>query len=147
MCCSKKRFECHCGKKWHWNGATASLAAFGTSGICHLWVAYFTFGRGVLRAWVFFLVQVPWIVLENSVFPCLGRSSSNNNNNPCLSEMLRRVVTSFFFASLPIYAGLFIESYPQWLAKSDPRVLKLPFLWDTPQWLMTKLDIQQEHWR
>ena len=99
--------------------AGASLAAFFTSGVLHSWVAHFTFGRGVVRASLFFVSQAVWIYIVE------GHSSYRNGIPP----ILKAVGTIFFFyATAWLCVGLFVEAMPDWLNKNPQMVPDLPFV-------------------
>ena len=55
---------------------TASLAAFFVSGVLHSHVAYFAFGRGVLKACLFFVTHHYLIQLEKKLVP--GRNDTRS---------------------------------------------------------------------
>mmetsp|Transcript_4469 Transcript_4469/g.8091 ORF Transcript_4469/g.8091 Transcript_4469/m.8091 type:complete len:191 (-) Transcript_4469:510-1082(-) len=120
---------------------SASLAAFAMSGVLHSWVAYVTFGQGIVRACAFFVIQVPWIAMEQSYA---------KEVKMFLPKMVRWVLTfGFFFATLPLYAGLFVDGYPKWLENNNPSlsVPKVPILGEVSQFLMTAFGIDSQYSR
>ncbi|CAB9500067.1 expressed unknown protein [Seminavis robusta] len=117
--------------------STASLAAFAVSGILHSWVAYFMFGRGLIRACVYFVIQNPWITFE--------RSDTYKNLPRFVGGFLSLL---FFIGTMPIYGGLFVEGYPTMFEKNDESVPRdLPFLSNVSQWCLENLlHVQPEYW-
>jgi hypothetical protein len=81
----------------------ASLATFFVSGILHSHVAYFTFGRGVVKACLFFVVHHYLIQLEKRVVP---------TDWP---RLVRGPITLLLMlSSFPLYLGLFVDAMPDW---------------------------------
>jgi hypothetical protein len=90
----------------------AITATFAVSGVLHAWVAYFTFGRGVVRAFVFFLLQVPGILLERKFL----------SKVPVFVKLCWTM--AYLLATTPLYLGLFVENYAEWLELNDPGIPK-----------------------
>ena len=106
----------------------STLAAFGVSGILHSWVSYITFGKGVVRAFAFFVVQVPWIIIERRFL-----SSVPTLIKRCLTRM-------FLFGTLPLYVDLFVDNMSQWQQKNPvDNVPEVPVLTGLSQLLIEKL--------
>lgn len=97
---------------------TASLATFAVSGLLHVYVVHFTFQTGYLRAFVWFIAQHYWIYLVEET-----------NEWKELPRAVKRIVThTFFFLSLTLYGGLFVEAMPEWLDKNRPENIPQVFV-------------------
>jgi len=84
----------------------SSMAVFTVSGLLHSYVSHFTFGYGQGRSLLFFVLQVPWMVWVEPSFTDLP-------------DNVRRCITlAFFYATLPLYGGLFVEAMPEWIYKN-----------------------------
>ena len=63
-----------------------------------------------------------------------------------LPTCIKRIITIvFLFATLPLYAGLFVECYPQWLANdtATKELPKLPILYNITQYLLHVLNLAE----
>lgn len=110
----------------------ASFLAFLTSGILHSWVAYFTFGGGVLRASLFFVLQALWIGLVEG-------SEWYRRNVPV---PIKAVLTiCYFYVTAWLYVGLFVEALSDWLEKNPQTVPNLPLVRDVTNLLATSLGL------
>jgi len=103
-----------------WNATAASIASFTVSGVLHMHVAMVGFGGGALPALLFFLLHGAGCALETKL---------QLHKLPRPVGML--LTQAFFFATAPLYVGLFVTASPEWI-RNQPLTLmgvplKLPF--------------------
>jgi hypothetical protein len=113
----------------------ASVLAFTTSGILHSWVAYFTFGGGVVRASLFFVSQALWI---NQV----EQREWYRNSFPSFWKAV--VTVLYFYATACLYVGLFVEAMPDWLDKNAGGVPEVPVMKDVTNSLGVTIGLIRE---
>lgn len=113
----------------------ASILAFTTSGVLHSWVAHFTFGGGVGRASLFFLLQAIWI---NRV----EQKEWYRNSVPSIWKAVSPVL--YFYATACLYVGLFVEAMPEWLDKNAGAVPDVPVLQDVTRSIGVAIGLIQE---
>lgn len=93
------------------------LATFTMSGLLHSYVAYVTFGHGILRSFTFFLVHG---------LACLADNYAAQKYR--IPTILRGALVPLLLGlTQPLYPALFIEAMPDWLNASRPT---------TPQFLV-----------
>lgn len=114
----------------------ASVLAFTTSGILHSWVAYFTFGGGVVRASLFFASQALWI---NQV------EQREWYRNSFRSFWKAVVTVLYFYATACLYVGMFVEAMPDWLDKNAGGVVpEVPVMKDVTNSLGVAIGLIRE---
>ena len=98
-------------------GASKSFAAFLSffvSGLIHVFVAWKTFGKGLLSTICFFILHGLATIIESFIYG-KKRSYKNKNKLSVIEIAMRMYITfTFFVLTLPLYIGLFIGAYPEW---------------------------------
>jgi hypothetical protein len=89
----------------------AAMLTFAVSGILHSYVAQITFGKGIVRSFVFFALHGTASSVEYAM-------RKKNSSTARLSK--RAAAFAFAAVTLPLYVGLFVDAMPTWLYKSQP---------------------------
>ena len=92
----------------------AAFSAFFASGLLHVYVAYKTFGYGLINTLIFFVLHGTATVIESIIYG-KERNYRNRDKFGVMEIMLRVIITmTFFVLTIPLYIGLFIQAYPEW---------------------------------
>jgi hypothetical protein len=90
----------------------SAMITFAVSGLLHSYVAYFTFGRGAISSFLFFMIHGAACVVD--------RLAAHKYGTP---RWLRAAfVPLLLVATQPLYPALFIDAMPEWLNTTTPEV-------------------------